>query len=403
MRFGASRHTYVPAFDGLRAVAVISVVLVHLGPTSASWLEAARGRGWFGVDAFFVLSGFLITSLLFDELAARGTINLPRFYVRRALRLQPAYISAVLAALAAGYFLAPQYLATTVPAWPYLLTYTVNLAVAFAVVTPPLLLTVMWTLCLEEQFYLLWPWVFRRVGEGRALRFLLCVVGCLAVYRALLYGWLTSENFFEPSPAAVFRIAFATDTRIDTILIGCALAVAIRTDRPRRLWAVLTNSRAFPPLVVALVVPAIWWLYDPRRYWHYGAVGPAISGVMFAAVVAAIALQPQSWPSRVLSWRPLTFVGKVSYGIYLFHFTVLLTLTIVFGKPYGTVLSLREELVAIALGLSLSVFVAWLHYRCIEAPLMAWREQLGISAPSPTPSAGDLVTVPEGAATTNAA
>jgi peptidoglycan/LPS O-acetylase OafA/YrhL len=372
-------HDYVPAFDGFRAICIAGVILVHVGPTSAPWFEALRDRGWFGVDAFFVLSGFLISSILLRELARDDTINLPRFYLRRALRLQPAYGSALVLMLLSGYLLDRDYFRTMVPAWPYFLTYTLNLAVAFAVINPPALITVSWSLCIEEQFYLLWPWVLRRVGAGRTLQFLLWALSGFAVYRATLYWWLTRGHFLAPSAPAVNRIAFGTDTRIDTILYGCALAVAIRADVPAALWAALRRSSMFPTLVVAAAALTIWWLNDPR-FFRYGAIGPALAGVTFAMVIAALVLQPQSWPSRALSWRPLVFIGKVSYGVYLFHLLVISALAHLLHAPYGTVLSLPTELVEVALAFALSVLVAWVHYRLVEARAMAWREKIGRSA-----------------------
>ena len=120
---------YVAAFDGLRAMAVGSVLVSHmLANTPAGWISAIAKQGWYGVDVFFVLSGFLITSLLATELDRTQGINIPRFYVRRALRLQPAYFSAIIL-MVAGHWLTGGFV-TAVNRLPYLLTYTFNIAVA---------------------------------------------------------------------------------------------------------------------------------------------------------------------------------------------------------------------------------------------------------------------------------
>jgi peptidoglycan/LPS O-acetylase OafA/YrhL len=370
-----SAREYVPAFDGLRTLCVLGVIFMHVGPTQAAWFERLRAHGWFGVDAFFVLSGFLITSILLDETGRTGTIRLPRFYLRRALRLQPAYLSACLLMVATAYLFRPQYLPTMIPAWPYFLTYTGNLAVAYGLVNVPFLVVVAWSLCIEEQFYLIWPWTLRRVGEARALGFLLWAIAIIAAYRSALYCWLAWGHLPYADGPTTARIIFATDTRFDTILIGCALAVAIRADRPRWLWAALERSAAFPIVAIATAAVIVYWMYPMPYRLEYYLVGPTAGGVVFGAVVIALFLQPRAWLARALSWSPLVFVGKISYGVYLFHVVVMTALWGVLGLPDLTYVPLSTELVHIAVVFAGTVAVAWAHYRLVETPFLAMRER----------------------------
>src|SRR3954471_15007810 len=231
------RLGYVPGLDGLRGIAVIAVLLFHGGVT---W---ARG-GFLGVDMFFVLSGFLITSLLLDERWKTGTVKLSRFWARRARRLLPALL-ALLAAMAAYATWVPMdsplpslrrdVLATLayVSNWHFIL----DGGSYFARNAPPSPLRHTWSLAIEEQFYLLWPLIFIAVARGRARLAKLGTfigVGIAASIAAMLL-------LYHPGTDAS-RVYYGTDTRVHVILIGCGLAVlfAVITQRRKDATAPLT-------------------------------------------------------------------------------------------------------------------------------------------------------------------
>ena len=370
------QQAYVPAFDGYRALCIIGVVCFHVGPTSAGWLESLRLRGWFGVDAFFVLSGFLITSILLGELDRRGTIALPRFYLRRALRLQPAYLSTVLAiVLVTRLFSAKDY-QTVAPALPYILTYTLNLAVGIGGLLPPAFLLITWSLCVEEQFYLGWPWLLRTLGAAPMLRALPWIIGLLAAWRSATYLSLASGQFWEPAASIVNRLMMSTDMRIDGIFVGCLIALAMRANRPGWLWTRLRTSRPLPSLAVLLAVATIWWLHAPDMLPIYILIGPTATAAVYGLLLAVIFLQPDSWPARLLAQKPLIFIGRVSYGVYLFHYFLADKVIHLVGVRRGDAYSMPQELLAITIVLSASVLLAWLHYVLIEARVMAWREKI---------------------------
>ena len=220
-----NRHAYVPAFDGLRGVAILPVLLLHVGASVLpnGPLLSELTRGWYGVDLFFVLSGFLITWILQGEMAATDTIDLKRFY-SRFLRPGPAYLSMLNAVLVGALLLNRPEVKGIPRVLPALLTYTYNYQIAVGG-THFDIIVVLWSLCVEEQFYLFWPKVLRWLGIKRALPFCLIAMFTLTAYRIGLYSWLNWGHLTAPTPDSSVWIFFATDARIGVILLGGAAAL----------------------------------------------------------------------------------------------------------------------------------------------------------------------------------
>ena len=319
----SAKVTYVSAFDGIRGIAILPVVCLHVGvallPNGNLLFQLSRG--WYGVDLFFVLSGFLITWILDREIEATGTIDLKNFYRRRLLRLAPAYVS-MLAALLLGAAIFQRSELKSVPQLvPWLLTYTYNYHAAlghphFSV------LVILWSLCVEEQFYLVWPWVLRRLTRRRALWFCMIAVVLLTVYRTILFAALNWGDFSHVDGAAASRIYFATDTRVATILIGCALALSLNDPGTRGLWEKIGKSYSFP--LLALVVECICVAFvtggvPSGASWRSATLGYTMAAFTTAMILAAVFAQPQSILAQALSWKPLVQLGRISYGTYLFH------------------------------------------------------------------------------------
>ncbi len=307
--------THQPALDGVRAVAVVLVVLFHLG---LSWMPA----GYVGVSVFFTLSGFLITSLLLREADADGGVSFRRFYARRARRLLPASMAVLLAVVLARWLgefaLVPGLRADLLGAllqvfnWVQLAgnsSYGALFGQA-AVFTSPL--EHYWSLAIEEQFYLVWPvtllalwrWSTRR---GRSVLGPVVAVTAVFVVLAPLIGW-----WFGPDAAY-----WSTPSRLPELLIGAVLAVWLR-------------SRPTLPARTALLAPIAVVIVVVCSVTFPSGSGPAFTGWMapFALVSAALVLGLQvAGPVRtLLSWRPLVWVGKVSYGLYLLHWPVFVLL-----------------------------------------------------------------------------
>lgn len=313
---------YQPALDGLRAVAVLAVMLYHGG---ATWM---RG-GFLGVDLFFVLSGYLITTLLLTEWGRTGNLSLRHFWLRRARRLLPA-LALVLVGIA-FYVLAFAHatqlksirddaLASIgyVANWRFVLSKQ-SYFEQFATPSP---FRHMWSLAIEEQFYLLWPFIVLGLLRWRPqLRLLGRLMAGAALVSALLMAVLYTPNS-DPS-----RVYYGTDTRAQALLVGGALATVLfrltratgKRPRPMAPW-VRAGLAGFVVLLVMLIA-----VKDSSTWMYRG--GYLVVAIAAAAVIAA-AVQPRRNLIRAaLSPRPLRAIGKVSYSLYLWHWPVYLTLT----------------------------------------------------------------------------
>ncbi len=325
------RHTYYPALDGLRAIAVGIVLCAHGG---VPWFRS----GGVGVDIFFVLSGFLITTILRTERQRTGGINFRNFYARRFLRLAPAlFLTAGVVAVAKPAFGEP-FPGTDIA---LALSYTANWAQAFYGYHLTWL-NHCWSLAIEEQFYVIWPLVIlgiERAAPGASklagpqsaatkAGLLLGGAAVIAVYRAWHVGLWTDE-----------RLNFGLDTRMDSLMAGAALAYGVQavegwrarvpagrgdvaSERPaetRTLQSKLLGRVLAPlALVTLFLIPRIVTWYSPWMGW----IGYVIVAGLAATVVADLVLGRHSLLAPVLATRPMVFVGKISYGLYLLHLPV---------------------------------------------------------------------------------
>jgi peptidoglycan/LPS O-acetylase OafA/YrhL len=358
---GHSRLSYLPALDGVRALAVLAVLCYHGG---RSW---AAG-GFLGVDAFFVLSGFLITSLLLSEWGATGEIDLKAFWTRRARRLLPA-LFLVLGAVAvyAAVVAAPTELERIrgdglaslfyVANWRFVVTSQSYFA-QFDVPSP---LRHFWSLAIEEQFYLVWPLIvvaFLRWRRG-AVGALACCTAVGAVASAVaMAAWYVPGQ--DPS-----RVYYGTDTRAQALLIGALLGM---------IWLrhpVVTNAVGRAVLngaaLIALVLLGWCWstTTDDADWLYRGGFG--VTAILVAVVIAS-AVQPRAGPvGRALSVTPLRVVGKISYGLYLWHWPVYVVLT-----PARVDLN---DGALFAVRIVVTFALATLSYVLVERPIRlgAWR------------------------------
>jgi peptidoglycan/LPS O-acetylase OafA/YrhL len=325
---------YIPALDGVRALAVAGVMAFHSG---IPFLPA----GFLGVDAFFVLSGFLITTLLLGEWGRRVTIGLRVFWARRARRLLPALLLVILFVTFYGAFVAPS------GTYPDLrldalstLFYVANwhfigVGTNYFVQTGPVsLLTHTWSLAIEEQFYLVWPLVVLGVLKmTRNLRVLLAICVCGAAASALEMALL-----YHPGSDPT-RLYYGTDTHAQSLLVGAALAVVLALIAERRrasttmagggpsggdsAWAATSRrgriALAMVGTVGAATTAVMWWRvsYTGSFLWDGGFLVVALS---MAAVLACVVCHRGSWLAGALSVGPMRFLGRISYGLYLWHF-----------------------------------------------------------------------------------
>jgi peptidoglycan/LPS O-acetylase OafA/YrhL len=333
----------MPGLDGLRALAVTAVVWHHSHPGFAA-LPISR-NGFLGVDVFFVLSGFLITTLLLSERRATGRISLRNFYVRRSLRIFPLYY--LVLAFLAIYFMVMNAGANAAAFFhelPWHASYTSNWV--------PLesLMAITWSLSTEEQFYLVWPPVLAWCGA----RWLWPLLAFLGVSQAVNFGMLDGALNSVGLPYAALPILQVTFT---PILLGVLLAFGMKLAWFRRLFEELPS---WAPLVGAVVLLALANVPGELRGWPR-----LLFHIATTCVIALVVLRPRSGLVRTLEWRPLVYVGTVSYGVYLLHKLVLHVVNRGFA---GAAVESPELLFAVAmLG---TVSVAALSYRYFETPIL---------------------------------
>ena len=300
-----SRLGYRPELDGLRGIAILLVMAFHLG----GW---PRG-GELGVDLFFVLSGFLITTLLLEEWDARGSVSLRQFYLRRYFRLFPALAVFIAFFVITVILFANDAVQMRLTGAVFGLTYTSNWVMAFNLPYPEWEIPHLWTLGIEEQFYLLWPPVLvvflrRRWGARQTMWLLFGIIVAVLAWRSYLYL----------QGADLSRLKFATDTRIDQLLVGC-LAASVFAIRARE-----GTSRS-PVLMAAGVVAGLFvvWqvaVFDLRSAWTL-TLGQTVFAAAAALLVYACVRGTMPVLTRALSARALVFIGTISYSLYLWHFS----------------------------------------------------------------------------------
>ena len=346
---------YRPSLDGLRAVAVLAVMSWHYV------LPGVKG-GFLGVDIFFVLSGFLITRLLVEEWELSGGIHLGRFYLRRALRLFPALFLLLLLML------------PFVPRiWTvYSLLYVTNWGILAGKLGSCAIMQ-LWSLSVEEQFYLLWPPLLLGLLALRAPRWLIgALVAVLAVASAgyKIVAWRSIDSWS--------RFYFGSDARADELLIGCGLALFLS-------WSPVAQRAWFRRAVQAATVPALLWLgyliVASAVYWRllYQQAGLTLAALATAVVITQCLIAPVPGVRTFLAWRPMVVIGRMSYGIYLWHAPVA-WLTDARHYDWVPIMSRPVQFIARVV---LTFAIAGLSYRFLEQPLLRLKHRFSTTAREP--------------------
>ncbi len=368
-----ARLGHSPALDGVRGLAILLVFLVHFRlRIDASILDTLVDKvfraGWVGVDLFFVLSGFLITGILLDTRSDRRHFR--NFYVRRVLRLFPVYyttLAVLFILLPLTLRSAPAELLALVPFQGWYWTYTVNV---FQVLTHGQMSYFntlhLWSLSVEEQFYIFWPLVVHMASPRGLVRICLAAIALAFGFRLVATGW-NSWAAYVLTPA-----------RMDALAMGGCLAVLARDGRAsaliRRSWGWLgALSLGGVMVIVALL-----------RGYHEDdtlvlTVGYLLNAVVFGSLLAGILDRPNQALFRPFHWRWLQWVGRVSYGAYVYHLLLLL-LTAPVKRAFmalppllGTQIPAQFAWLGLMSGITLTI--AAVSYRWLELPFLKLKDR----------------------------
>lgn len=367
----APSFVYMPALDGMRAICIVMVMISHFGMGSAV-------PGGFGVTIFFFISGLLITRQLLAEKRKTGRIDLFRFMMRRQLRLYPALLAMIL--LGGGLFLAlggqlplPRLLAALF----YYYNYFDMAQSGMPGRDSPF--NVLWSLAVEEHFYLLFPLMVAWFGgrEGRFARMLAGAILVVTLWRyAVAYSCTSGGSLCWGDPLS--RTEASTDTRLDSILYGAWLATMLGADQTGRLLRLIQHRAAFL-LGLALILLSLAFRNEMFRE----SLRYTVQGLALLPVVGSVLFAPSLERVRVLlSGSFMRLLGRLSYSLYLWHW-VLATclLQIAFGavEPY-TPEGKALLMLATPLLLPLSFGAACLSYYGLERPLLRLRRRFGSHA-----------------------
>lgn len=341
-------ESILPSLDGLRAVAVFLVVFYHFGLPLVN--------GGLGVLMFFVISGFLITWLLLKEEARWAAVSLRLFYVRRVLRIFPAfYVYWVLAVFGFWVLLGKH------PLWPQAVAsfLYVNNYYQAILGDPNTGLSHTWSLGIEEQFYLLWPlsFILLRTNKRRILALASAILG-VWVYRTMLVNVVGVPQGY---------IYEAFETRADHLAIGCLLAVLLYERRLPYLFNTLTGHRFFIWLTIAALgtssVAPFLMQHDYRD-----SIGFIVEPVLMAILIVQ-AVSFRNTTAAWLNWRPVSYAGRISYSIYLYQQILI--------HPIKRLLSPFSAPVALLGAMAAVVLVASASYYVVEKPFLALKGRLG--------------------------
>jgi peptidoglycan/LPS O-acetylase OafA/YrhL len=331
----------IPSLDGLRAVAVLLVIFNHLEVP-----HAPEGRG---ILTFFVLSGFLITWTLLRESDRCGDVSIRNFYVRRGLRIFPAFYVLWALHFTITWLLQGKLSASAWADYATAFFYVRNYRRAMSV-HPHQYLGHTWALSIEEQFYFIWPWLLRFFQKDlrRLTHILIAIIVAADIYRIVLFfRFHVSREWLN----------FTFDSRVDHLLVGCLLAVLLRRGVLSEFWAFMTSRIWISVIVFGFIVASI--ALDGRYGLAYKfGVGFVVDPLLTAVLLVQVIVFANTWAWGWLNWTITRYVGRISYSMFLYQAVTNYWATHIFKD--------RSRFVVVAAAVSLAVLLGSVSYYAIE-------------------------------------
>lgn len=361
MAEGMSRLGYVPELDGLRGAAIIGVMAFH-----ANLLNG----GFIGVDLFFVLSGFLITTLLAHEFDKFGSINLTNFYARRALRLSPALIAMLaVVCLASFAFLDKERAHGNFIEAVIAFFYVGNILQAFSMYDF-YFISHTWSLAIEEQFYIVWPimlFILLRVSKNmRHIAFVALFLATLSLF---------SRIYLSTNGALPVRLYYGFDTRSGALMVGSALGIAqyagFFTKNEKKLFYKTIPLMAYVAILSIIYFSITGDIVDSKMYYF----GFLIVEIAAAFLIVNVLMNARSVISRLLAAKWLVWVGSISYGLYLWHAPIYRSMSILGFS----------DIALFTIGSPLTFLAASFSYYCMERPILNFKKRFSRSAQADVP------------------
>jgi peptidoglycan/LPS O-acetylase OafA/YrhL len=353
---------YLPQLDALRFFAILGVLMAHEWQAEPlPWIFGGLGLGFLGVRLFFVLSGFLITGILLEcrnraeRWSQRRSVLMGKFYARRFLRIYPLYYAVLAGLLLIGIWPVRQL-------WPWMISYTTNIYIwhhgqwigASGI---------FWTLAVEEQFYLVWPLLVLFVPRRWLVPVLVCMISLAPAFR--LFASITEPQDLRGD---LFTSATFTLAAFDSLGMGALLAVLFHADSTRERLRAWLNHVALPVGAIGFLVLLTLSYYGARVGTVFFVFGETLLALVLCWLVASAAWGIAGPAGRLLTWRPITYLGKISYGIYIFHVFVPIGLVWV-AHRLGVQYSPSSTLQDFALVSLTTIALAALSWHLFERPI----------------------------------
>jgi peptidoglycan/LPS O-acetylase OafA/YrhL len=299
--FGISSAGQIPVLDGLRGLSIIAVIGFH-----GEW--AGFSGGGRGVDLFYVISGYLIAWLLLKEKSKYGSVSLKLFYYRRMLRILPAFY-----VFLAGYWIMCQFIFADFKkelgqSLVIAGTYSTNIMIGWF--NYDVLLAHTWSLSMEEQFYLIFPAVIAFTSRTKAIIIACSVIICLPFWRFIIY-------MMSDSNISVYRFAYSPDTRMDTIIIGCLIALIMvdaNANKAAKKW--FSHASVF---VAGIIIIAGAIILSEQSKFFMSTIGYTLIAAGVSVILLFALSNPDHSVNRFIATKPLQIIGRLSYALYLWH------------------------------------------------------------------------------------